>query len=325
MVSNLYFFPPYRSTEGNPYSRHFKESISSYYNIVEKNNIRDKGLRIDLLKHSFKDDIFVLNWVESVEGRFLLFFISLLSLFIVKLRGKKIVWMMHNIEPHQGFDVYSKTIMRFLYRYANVIIAHSTLAYEMACKKSQASVHFFCHPFTGYQGVSSRHDNSIDIFIWGAITPYKGIAEFLETMASFGLKYRVLILGKCIDKELLNRINIICEKNESITFDNRRADLQELRTYCSNSRYVLFPYKTHSVSSSGALIDTIEMGGNAIGPNTGAFHDLEQEGLCFTYNDNDELFALLSQNRRINEAMVRDYLIEHSWDAFASQFKEWVG
>ncbi|WP_194968036.1 hypothetical protein [Klebsiella pneumoniae] len=45
-----------------------------------------------------------------------------------------------------------------------------------------------------------------------------------------------------------------------------------------DSKCVLFPYKSGSISSSGALMDTIALGGVAIGPDVGAFKDLEKKG-----------------------------------------------
>ena len=84
-----------------------------------------------------------------------------------------------------------------------------------------------------------------------------------------------------------------------------------------HSKYVLFPYTGDCVSSSGALIDTIALGGCPIGPNKGAFKDLAEEGVCTVYQDYDELFSILGKPSHFNNSKMTEFSARNSWDAFA--------
>lgn len=326
-MKKLYFFPPSPANETNPYSKNYKKALKKYFNVVECDKVVNRGARLDLLKHSFRDSVFVLNWPESINKgikNFPLFVITLCALFVIQIRGAKLIWMLHNLEPHEGLNAYSKTIMSFLYRYSSLIITHSMAAKTQAEKLTDRPVHYVCHPVKSIEVTDLKDVKKTDIFIWGAILPYKGIAEFVSNPRLQESKLEVRIIGKCKDQNLADRIDNACRNNKNVVFENRRAENEELMAYCRNSRYVLFPYLEGSVSSSGALIDTIVIGGTPIGPNVGAFHDLSIEGLCIVYNNAEELFRLIKSERKIDSENVARFLHENSWDSFADKFNEWI-
>ena len=130
----------------------------------------------------------------------------------------------------------------------------------------------------------------------------------------------MIIIGYCADKTLKEKIKIHC--SESVIFENRRADYNEIAARCKKSKFVLFPYIGDSISSSGALMDTIQMGGTPIGPNRGAFADLAKVGCCITYDKIEEVFDLVCSTN-INDKILtnekRDVFIRNnSWSSFAS-------
>lgn len=230
--------------------------------------------------------------------------------------------MLHNLEPHEGLNFYSKAIMSFLYKQSNLIITHSTEAKYKAAKLTQRPLHYVCHPVKPVEFSNLTNVPPTELFIWGTILSYKGIPEFVcnPLLKKYGCK--VHIIGKCSDSDLDNRIKDACLYNCNVTYENRRAGNDELVSYCKNSKYVLFPYIEGSVSSSGALIDTIVMGGVPIGPNIGAFHDLSLEGLCLVYDDIEELFDIVNKQETIDKNKVSQFIKENSWEAFADKFNK---
>ena len=271
-----------------------------------------------LLKYSFYADLFIINWLESAPFlRFGLvqYCLARLSLLIIKLRKKKIVWVLHNIHPHDGIDKRSARIQEILFAQASLVICHSKDAYLYVSKKASGKCFFFHHPVKNVKfSTPLSSGKKQDVLIWGSILPYKGVYEFLANPQIQKSDLRILVVGACKDLKLASQIKTCC--SEKIIFENRRADFDELRTMINSSRYILFPYIGDSVSSSGALIDTLILGGTPVGPNVGAFSDLAEMNLCLTYENFSELKQILQSDVVLVKNHVDDFLENNSWEKF---------
>ncbi|HAT1640293.1 TPA: hypothetical protein ACT1U1_001880 [Raoultella ornithinolytica] len=328
---NIYFYPPPRNDEtkviNNPYCREFINSLSTDFNINKKSKYSVDIL--DLLFASFKNDVVILNWIENVAiKRFAIFqtIIALFVFFILKVRNVKIIWVMHNIFPHKGENIFVKLILHLLYNQSHIIITHSRQAeaYLKDNKKIKGEVIFLHHPLNASlinKKKSIPHGNNneyktYDAIIWGTIEPYKGILEFLRFYSSNQKKSidKMLIIGRCKNESYFQELLSCCPEN--IEIQNRKVDFSELALLIENSRCVLFPYKSGSISSSGALMDTIALGGHAIGPKVGAFNDLEKEGLCKTFSEYSEIDNLIQNIESINADKLSDFIKNNTWDNF---------
>lgn len=310
------FFPfSTKKVSGNPYCDNYRNALLKYVEIINQNSKFKGNIRYQLLKSSFAADIYIFNWLESINSGikgFFLFLFSHLSLIIIWLRKKEIIWMFHNIHPHSGENLYSRIIQGFLFKKSTCIITHSKEAMDYAKRKASCPVYYFCHPVNQkVYTITKKCD--CDVFIWGTILSYKGIPEFLELMKD--QDYTIRIIGQCNSSELEKRIVEMCNKN--VIYENRRADFDEIASWCQASRFVVFPYIGNSISSSGALIDTITMGGVPVGPDCGAFHDLEIEKVCITYNDESELLEILQGNNTVSQNARSAFQEKYSWAAFA--------
>lgn len=319
----VYYYPPGEKEGGygNPYSANYKFALGKYFDVFEKDNKKRIGLRsVHLLIYSFFADIFILNWIEKIGAArygWIQQFLTKLSICIMRLRKKQVVWMFHNIHPHKGEQKRTKELQAFLFKKATLIISHSTLGADYAKGKAFCPVVYSCHPVAGItiDTTKSYQTPLCDVLIWGSIYSYKGIAEFLELKEIQQSNLRVHVIGVCKEKQLEERINNSC--SSSITYENRKADMSEIASFCKSSRYVLFPYIGDSISSSGALIDTIVLGGNPVGPNVGAFKDTSEIGVCLTYKDTRELMEILNSNNKIDENNREEFLKDNTWDKFA--------
>lgn len=315
--SKIFYYPsPSRIGYLNPYSYNYKEALGKEHNLINKENRSVIMMGLDFFINSFKADLFIINWLESIcffRLGWIQFLLAQAGLWIIKKRGKKIVWMFHNIHPHQGNNRLSKRIQKDLFRQANLIISHSKEATEYAKKMTEQKVIFINHPI---KPIKIKKINAnippFDVLIWGTLLPYKGIAEFISHNEIQQSNITIRILGICKDEELLKRINQYC--NNHIIFENRKANFDEIAAYIQKSRYVLFPYIGSCVSSSGALIDTLVLGGVPIGPNRGAFKDLAEQKLCLTYNSYEELINLINSQYSINNKTKETFISTNSWD-----------
>ncbi len=315
-----YFFPPLPAQGyDNPYCTRFKEALA---NCVELLNAHEKPTHVsawELLKYSTKAELYVFNWLEIVSyHRFgtLQFLLALLAFRIIIARRARIIWIFHNIEPHEGHSRETRCFYKLLFQHAHLIVAHSKEAEAFARSKAKGKVVYCCHPFMSYSlpSVTVTH---FDIVIWGAILPYKGIPEFLSLPEVQSSGFRILVVGECKDRQLADNIQALT--NDHIHFDNRRAPFEEIAALCRDAKYVLFPYIGDSVSSSGALIDTIVFGGTPVGPHRGAFKDLADEGACLTYRSYSELLDIIHIDEKSDSEGIRTFVKDHSWAAFAER------
>ena len=326
MKSRVYFYPSAsRGGYLNPYCPNYKEALARNYKVLDRDNKPTKMLSFAFLLYSFCADIYVINWLESVcflRLSFLQYLFARLGLLVIRLRRKKIVWMFHNIHPHEGNNQYSKILQRILFKDSSLIISHSQEAAEYARQKTCRKVVYRCHPVKAMEWRPNMHVGHCDILIWGAILPYKGVAEFLKLLNDKGANFRVNVIGKCKNRELENKIKVEC--NERISFQNIHVGFSDLAGMIYNSNYVVFPYVGDCVSSSGALIDTIVMGGTVVGPNRGAFKDLADEGVCITFDSNAELLRILSEEYHLDHDKRKVFIENNSWEKFETFFEKMV-
>lgn len=320
MRKEAYFYPP-RPKDGydNPYALNFKSALGIKYEVAESDDRPVRGQLWSLLCHAFRSDVFLLNWIENVgvgRKRRLRTWIALFCLMVMKWRHASIVWVLHNIHPHEGENESTEAVKRWLFRHADLILAHSRAAEAYARANTQCKVLFAHHPVTPITiGTYSGAPIAADVFIWGSILPYKGVGEFVSSPRLQESGLRVMIIGRCQDPQLAKQIESCC--NDRISFENSRASFSEIAFRIRDCRYVLFPYIDSGFSSSGALIDTLMLGGTPVAPATGAFKDLEEEGLCLTYHSEDELFDILNDHgRHIAPDKVRAFVENNSWSSF---------
>lgn len=306
----------------NPYVQNMKDSFGELFDLIVPEYKRKLPRMLVFLLNSIKADVYIFNWIEdSATGRsgFLGGLMSLIGLWIVKLRKARIIWVFHNIHPHRGETSWSKFFRRFLFKYSDYIVAHSQEAAKYAKEYSSCPVFFKNHPMKkSYYEKWKGEIQDCDFFIWSDILSYKGVPEFVENPRWNNTNKRLLIIGKSENELIHKRIEKHLQDN--IIFKDRFASFSEIAAQCKKSKYVLFPYIGESISSSGVLMDTLLMGGTPVGPNRGAFADLREKGCCFTYNDINELFDLPTGDNalRLDPHCVDVFVKDNSWDSFAN-------
>ncbi|MCD7973426.1 MAG: hypothetical protein LUG18_12330 [Candidatus Azobacteroides sp.] len=319
---NIYFYPPVpqiKEANYNPYIEDFVTELSKHKNVINNKDISKYAI-LNLAGYVFKIDVCIFNWIENLPVKKLgklqtLFFISFIFPILI-IRKTKIIWVFHNITMHQGDNFLSRLIKKLMFNYSDLIITHSEEAKEFIRKQSKATVYCADHPIKLQTQTYNPQEKIYDILIWGTIEPYKGILEFINyiTKEKLDKKYKIKIVGKCKKTEYLLAIQQLC--NENIIFENKAASFEELEYLIKSSRYVLFPYISGSVSSSGALIDTLSFYGNPIGPDKGAFKDLNKKGVCFIFEEYKDIISILDSEKSIPQASIENFIHENTWNTF---------
>ncbi len=312
-----------QNIDNNPYVDNLKKTLGVCFELIGPNYKRKLPKMLVFMRASTKADVYVLNWIENSamgRGGAMGGLMSMIGLWIIKIRNAKIVWICHNIHPHNGETKWSLHFKNFLFRYSTLIICHSQEAARYVGQHAKCPVQYRNHPLTPmrYEDWEGNKEEC-DFLYWGNILPYKGIVEFLSNPLSKISGRRIYVLGRCLDAELNKRIENLATDN--IKYENREADFSEIAYLCRKARYVIFPYTGDSISSSGALMDTLLMGGTPVGPNRGAFADLARQGCCLTYDNIDDIFSWpIEKCIKLESDKVSSFIDNNSWNKFG----QWI-
>lgn len=311
----------------NPYFIHLKKELASYFEVLDSENKPRLSQGLTLLRYSFSADVFLLSFVETIAFHklaFIQYLAAMLSLVIMKLRRREVIFIFHNPRPHKGENRMSRSLTMRMLRQAVLVLSHSTdtAAYAKSLISNfggaPAKVKYVCHPMPATD-VPAPDMSSGRILIWGNVLPYKGVLEFVSCPEIRDAGLDVHIVGRCSDSSLSASIEQSVSRPSAthFFFENRSASFEELRSLIPSSKYVVFPYLPGSVSGSGVLMDTIAMGGEPVGPSFGAFADLASENVCRIYHSIHELVSILNSPKQLNQTAIRHFIARNSWPAFA--------
>jgi beta-1,4-mannosyltransferase len=326
LKQKAYIFPNSNRNQSlihNPYIDDFNDAFAEYFNILNAEKKSNAGF-FDVLKFAFQIKYLFLNWIEDLPDKKLgnlqaLFYLLLYP--ILKIRGVKIVFTLHNKAPHsvKGNAVKLK-LFAFTIRRADFILTHASDGVELALNKRKATKAkpiFFHHPVT-CKGSTATKDKKYDFLIWGTIAEYKGIDKFLDfyCKSEFAGKYKILIKGKIPNKEYKNKI--MQYASEDIHIEDAFIDFEKLYELFEESRFILFTYQSDSVLSSGALMDSLCSSSNIIGPNCGAFKDLEKDNVILTFNNYIDIFDVIKELDSGKLQQNKNAFIKnHQWNHYA--------
>ncbi|MEZ5194856.1 MAG: glycosyltransferase [Bacteroidales bacterium] len=333
MAANIYIYP--NSSRGantglyNPYIDDLVDSLSLYFKFVNNGKPSNTGI-FDILNYISNLDFVFFNWIEKLPenkaGKIQTFFLFML-IPILKLFSIKIIWTMHNKLSHSKDELFlKKLIFRKMLKNADYIITHSSEGIEFGeqlVTGSKIKIHYFPHPVKDRRS-KEKPKMVHDILIWGTISPYKGIDKFLEFLFENELdkKYKIKIAGKSTSEKYFASISKF--QNENIDIENCFIEDDLLRNLIAQSKLVLFTYAKSSILSSGALMDSLGYGAEIIGPDVGAFHDLDKEGILNTFSNYEELIKKVDMQldrgfSLPNQSNLDNFLIENTWDAFSKK------
>ncbi len=327
---NIYFDPKidYKIQASlNPYIFHLENTLSKKYNIVNKNY--NKIGVIDFFKYIFKADLYLFNWIEDLPSRRygkLQIITFVLFLYCAKFFGKKIGWTLHNKYSHDiTKNKWTDFMYNFLIKNSDLILTHSKNGIEFIIENYSLYSSKIIHiplPIQEILPASPNEEQTFDFLIWGTIFPYKGILPFLEFISEsqLGSKFKILIVGRCFDKEYKKEINKYLSKN--IVHYDKFYELEEISNFSKKSKFILFTYKPDEVLSSSSLMDSIRMRSIIIGPNQGAFKDLSSYSFVKTYDNYEEIIEIYN-NYTFNKISVckeiEYFCKENSWDLFVEK------
>jgi hypothetical protein len=321
--------PPEQTRSRNPYIQNLSESLSLHNKVVNKDAPAARGI-FDIPKYLKDLDILYLNWIEDLpqkRGGSVQSLIFIFLLAYMKLRGKKIVWTLHNKKSHSsGHFILKQMLFRILLKRSDLIVTHASEGLHSIPPKTPKV--YIPHPFDTARPIhANTQSKTNDLILWGTVNAYKGIDKFLLQMEKKGIlpNYRIIVAGTVADPELAGLLTEISKKHPNVTLINRYIEARELAELIYKSKCVLFTYHSDSILSSGALMDSLQFKATVIGPDAGAFHDLAREKLIYVYRDEEDRIHLLDKllsnyaQENISRERIEAYMEDNSWDHFSER------
>jgi glycosyltransferase involved in cell wall biosynthesis len=214
--------------------------------------------------------------------------VFILQLLVVRIRGVKIVWTIHNITNHEGrFVSLELFFCRIIARLCNKIIAHSPSAKSEVMNAYRISVdslvtvvthgsYISNYPNTVTRG-EARTQLELDIgdtvfLCFGRIRSYRGVPELIEAFEKLAApRAKLLIVGSPHSSEIAEDILKRCERNDNIKTVLQFVPDHEIQIYMNASDIVVLPYK--DILTSGAVVLAMSFAKPIIAPAIGCIPD----------------------------------------------------
>lgn len=311
----------------NPYIKDFiaalnKEGISKVINPPHKNPL------LSLLKRKYWGKVWIFNWFESIpDYKYgpLQAVIACVLLIVLKLTDKKIIWVLHNRCSHAtGYEQLKSFLARFISHRADLILTHSLEGIEIVRQNYPYAINktiFMHHPTQNRLPLSLPNEDEkiYDLLIWGTITPYKGVLEFLSFSHQHSSTLRICIIGKCASENL--KLQLQQYQSSYVTLIFKGVSFEELKSYIAQSHFVLAPYAPQSILSSGMLMDSLSFGAKVIGPAVGSFKDYSHEKTLkvYTFEQMEDIARIVHVHKedKISLKDYQNFLDNNQWKLFA--------
>lgn len=240
-----------------------------------------KELALELTRFDFKkDDCIIINWIESEvlnpKGKFSLrgALKVLIKIFIFKIKFKKVIYVLHNLYPHQTDKSSVNNVVKFIGLiefFSSNVIVHSP-------KLLMVNRSYIPHPLYNYPlEVKLRDVSSVDkdlFVIFGRIVPYKKIEEVISV---FPENKKLIILGKCEDIVYLEKLKLLSLNKKNIKIMPEYMKDKEVEKLINSSNGMIINHADKDMIVSGSFFYGITLGARILSVETPFLSWVEEE------------------------------------------------
>lgn len=307
-----------------------------------------KEVQKETPKDLFKSDIYHINWFDQSKD-VVSFLKRLYFLIALKMRGKRIVWTIHNIVSHAKTPFYNRILFKCLARFSKVIhvMCNDTVSIAKLEKYRDKVV---LVPHGDYYG--SYPDNNFDVYghygidrekliflFSGAIQPYKNVDVLIRAFrkAFAGKDSPVLLVcGKVEPDSYKENLQKLLDGADNIVFDPQFIPDENLGSYISTAKILTIPYSYRSSLNSGTIPLAFSYGKTLVCPDIACVKDILSDSDClysYHYESEEDHIEVLSRNLlqvysdletgRVSEKeqKAKVYMERNSWEAHKN---EWI-
>lgn len=293
--------------------------------------IKDTGASVYSLedvKKSFtlfrEIDIFHFNWYENLNNSNYMKAVysmikKIITISIIKLFNKKIVWTMHNKVPHESINNNLDTHMiRFIAKKADKIVIHSKESINVLNEllDNDKIIHktFYVHLINYVRNYSvdkqldrrslGIDNNELTFIFSGAIRKYKNVEILIKVFNDLNLdKCKLIISGKPHTLEYMQELNESINGNSNIITVFKFLSDTELFSLINLSDVLVLPYDKKSSLNSSSILLGFSSRRTVISPMIGTLCDMKDEDFYYGYDyEKDE-----EHYKRLKECIIRVY------------------
>ena len=288
MKNNIIAIDPYIPTE-----HYIGAMINTYTNI---------GYTVVPLKMNTlpKSRYIMLNWFENISGRntlysLLIFFKKIVKLLIFLILLKKVIWTIHNKQPHRNelqnnFSLFlSKIIMLILLKFSYKVLVHSKITYNYYNVKFHNKFVYVPHPnCINYYGAinenNSLTDSKLKLLFFGNIIEYKNLDILIDAIKELNFSDIELSIVGNISDRYKSIINKKIENYPLITCTFKYIPNEEIPSILSNCHLLVVPFDIESCYNASTIILAFSYMRSVLCTKIGTVIDIDDNNIFFSYN-----------------------------------------
>ena len=286
-----------------------------YKPVIEKNEYSIKSLSVFghlkfVLVSIFQRKVILhYHWLEFQDMKsFLGMFYKLPCLFFYNIFGGKLVWTIHNLEPHGRKYLKSHLrIHKWMGKIADSVHVHSETASNLVQNKFDIrpeKIHILKHP--EFPSTIIDREKSINFLnesfnwnlndarpialIWGNIAEYKKIDQILELLKKYDLDLQVVVAGsvKQGEEKLSKRVEKLTSSNPDFYLNVQFIEEEHIPYFFGASDFCLFNFE--QILTSGSVEMALSYNKEIIAPRIGDLMELDD---AFLFSNTKELVTLI--------------------------------
>lgn len=309
---NIAVYPPF-----SPFNQYISRMIEAIQYALPSSRIVNFPRTLQLYKF-FRIDVVWLNWYENTvqTNNFKEILIKVISLFIIKILGTKIITTFHNKKPHDiKQNTLAKLLFRFIFKFSNRIVVLSSdsipILEKMFGSKIQNKIYLIPHPTYNCTPKDSHIKNdSFKILNFGLIRPYKNIELILEIARDFP-DINFTIAGNVPDNNYLLSLKRKTNSLSNVSFLPHFLSDKEIDELIQSHTIIVLPYNTSSSLNSGSVVHALSKKINVIVPEIGTINMLNNKNDVYHYSYSNETQHLEKLKKTVARAKL-DYETNHS-------------
>jgi len=280
-------FPAFANKGINPYNALLYDHTAKYGAVAIDYTLRSALFgSYDVLHYHWPDGyINVPSRLKMIQRAAVLMMVVTLA----KARGKKIVWTVHNLAPHDAYYPQEAAwiLSWFAKRCDGLVFLTDGGRLEFKALYGALSAKKIVIPHGHYRPIYPRvptktaarnalglpPDKTI-LLSFGLIKPYKNIDGLIAAFDQIKDTNTVLLIaGNCGDQTLAAALKAKAKLNPSIRLDLKFIADSDVPTYFAASDLMVLPYK--QILNSGALLLSLSFNVPVLAPRRGSFRDVQ--------------------------------------------------
>jgi glycosyltransferase involved in cell wall biosynthesis len=227
----------------------------------------------------------------------------LIDIFLVRLKGTRLIWTVHNQIEHETIFPYLEHWLRqILINLADHIIIHNystleSLSQEYNFSKEKVTVIAHGHYRTTYlpsialcearECLTLPGNRQLYLHL-GSLRPYKGIEHLLEIWQAnqTSLSESILLIAGCTyDQGYTDKLYTLVKQLNNVILHPQFIEAERIHLYLSAADVVILPYTR--ILTSGSVILAMSYGKPVIAPRLGAIPETLGAADWLLYDPND--------------------------------------